>query len=64
MILEKGVWEDMFPLGEGQLHLKLQVVLSDHERDKIRMMVLISLRNFCSTAFVLLNLNVANLMYR
>ncbi|KAK2395537.1 putative replication factor C subunit [Trifolium repens] len=38
MILEKGVWEDMFPLGEGQLHLKLQVVLSDHERDRIRMM--------------------------
>ncbi|WJX28296.1 hypothetical protein P8452_17035 [Trifolium repens] len=38
MILEKGVWEDMFPLGEGQLHLKLQVVLSDEERDRIRMM--------------------------
>ncbi|XP_045789926.1 nucleolar protein dao-5 isoform X2 [Trifolium pratense] len=38
LILEKGVWEDMFPLGEGQLHLKLQVVLSDEERDRIRMM--------------------------
>jgi hypothetical protein len=53
MILEKGVWEDMFPLGEGQLHLKLQVVLSDEERDRIRMMVLISLRNFfCSTSCI------------
>ncbi|CAI8589860.1 unnamed protein product [Vicia faba] len=38
MILEKGVWEDTFPLGEGYLHLKLQVVLSDEERNKIRMM--------------------------
>lgn len=43
MILEKGVWEDTFPLGEGYLHLKLQVVLSDEERDRIRMMVLVSL---------------------
>jgi len=41
LILQKGVWEDMFPLGEGQLHLKLQVILSDEERDRIRMMVLI-----------------------
>ncbi|KAI5445855.1 hypothetical protein KIW84_013911 [Lathyrus oleraceus] len=38
MILEKGVWEDTFPLGEGYLHLRLQVVLSDEERDRIRMM--------------------------
>ncbi|CAK8531934.1 unnamed protein product [Lathyrus sativus] len=38
MILEKGVWEDTFPLGEGYLHLKLQVVLSNEERDRIRMM--------------------------
>lgn len=38
LILQKGVWEDMFPLGEGQLHLKLQVILSDEERDRIRMM--------------------------
>lgn len=39
MILEKGVWEDNFPLGGGNLHLKLQVILSDEERDRIRMMV-------------------------
>lgn len=53
MILQKGVWEDMFPLGEGQLHLKLQVILSDEERDRIRMMVLISfLYTKCCNAFI------------
>ncbi|CAJ2633196.1 unnamed protein product [Trifolium pratense] len=31
-------WEDMFPLGGGYLHLKLQVAFSDEERDRIRMM--------------------------
>ncbi|XP_012574189.1 uncharacterized protein [Cicer arietinum] len=38
LILEKGVWEDMFPIGGGKLHLKLQVILSDEERERIRMM--------------------------
>ncbi|RYR20546.1 hypothetical protein Ahy_B03g065716 isoform B [Arachis hypogaea] len=38
LILEKGVWEDMFTLGEGHLHLKLQFILSYEERDRIRIM--------------------------
>lgn len=38
LILQKGVWEDIFPLGEGHLNLKLQVILNDKERDRIRMM--------------------------
>lgn len=41
MILEKGVWEDTFPLGDGHLHLKLQFILNDEERDRIRIMVAI-----------------------
>ncbi|TKY72793.1 transcriptional regulator ATRX-like isoform X1 [Spatholobus suberectus] len=36
LILEKGVWEDNFPLGGGHLRLKLQFILSDEERDRIR----------------------------
>ncbi|RDX83115.1 hypothetical protein CR513_35999 [Mucuna pruriens] len=36
LIVEKGVWEDNFPLGGGHLRLKLQFILSDEERDKIR----------------------------
>ncbi|XP_058758602.1 uncharacterized protein LOC131631843 isoform X4 [Vicia villosa] len=56
MILEKGVWEDTFPLGEGYLHLKLQVVLSDEERDKIRMMRQTALKK---KQDVLLNSNAA-----
>ncbi|XP_027360173.1 uncharacterized protein LOC113868610 isoform X2 [Abrus precatorius] len=36
LILEKGVWEDIFPLGVGHLHLKLQFILNDEERDRIR----------------------------
>ncbi|XP_027902021.1 uncharacterized protein LOC114162359 isoform X6 [Vigna unguiculata] len=36
LILEKGVLEDKFPLGGGHLRLKLQVILSDEERDRIR----------------------------
>ncbi|XP_061362781.1 uncharacterized protein LOC133306471 isoform X2 [Gastrolobium bilobum] len=38
LILEKGVWEDTFPLGAGHLHLKLQFILNDEERDRIRIM--------------------------
>lgn len=36
LILEKGVWEDNFPLGGGHLRLKLEFILSDEERDRIR----------------------------
>ncbi|CAJ1975815.1 unnamed protein product [Sphenostylis stenocarpa] len=36
LILEKGVLEDNFPLGGGRLRLKLQFILSDEERDRIR----------------------------
>nr|XP_007138733.1 hypothetical protein PHAVU_009G232800g [Phaseolus vulgaris]ESW10727.1 hypothetical protein PHAVU_009G232800g [Phaseolus vulgaris] len=36
LILEKGVLEDKFPLGGGHLRLKLQFILSDEERDRIR----------------------------
>lgn len=41
LILEKGVLEDKFPLWGGHLRLKLQVILSDEERDRIRSLVLI-----------------------
>ncbi|KAF7806719.1 uncharacterized protein G2W53_038880 [Senna tora] len=37
-IVEKGVWEDIFSLGHGHLHLKLQFILNDEERDRIRRM--------------------------
>ncbi|XP_020224046.1 uncharacterized protein LOC109806098 isoform X4 [Cajanus cajan] len=36
LILEKGVWEENFPLGGGHLRLKLQFILSDEERERIR----------------------------
>ncbi|KAK7411944.1 hypothetical protein VNO78_03389 [Psophocarpus tetragonolobus] len=36
LILEKGVFEDNFPLGGGHLRLRLQFILSDEERDRIR----------------------------
>ncbi|CAL0320302.1 unnamed protein product [Lupinus luteus] len=38
LILEKVVWEDIFPLGTGHLHLRLQFILSDEERDRIRIL--------------------------
>ncbi|KAL5572487.1 hypothetical protein UlMin_022084 [Ulmus minor] len=38
-IVEKGLWDDIFPLeGGGQVHLKLQFVLNEDERNRIRMM--------------------------
>ncbi|XP_028774180.1 uncharacterized protein LOC114731208 isoform X2 [Neltuma alba] len=37
-IVEKGVWEDIFALGHGHLRLKLQFILNDEDRDRIRMM--------------------------
>ena len=41
-IVEKGVWEDNFALGHGYLRLKLQFILNDEDRDRIRMMVLLT----------------------
>lgn len=39
-IVEKGLWDDLFPLeGGGHVHMKLQFVLSEEERSQIRMMV-------------------------
>lgn len=39
-IVEKGHWDDLFPLeGGGHVHMKLQFVLSEEERSRIRMMV-------------------------
>lgn len=41
LIVEKGLWDDLFPLEEGgQVHMKLQFVLSEDERNRIRLMVL------------------------
>ncbi|XP_062147954.1 uncharacterized protein LOC133856918 isoform X4 [Alnus glutinosa] len=38
-IVEKGIWDDLFLLeGGGHVHMKLQFVLSEEERDRIRMM--------------------------
>ncbi|KAM5547406.1 hypothetical protein ABKV19_001744 [Rosa sericea] len=38
-IVEKGLWDDFFPLkGGGFLHMKLQFVLNEEERNQIRMM--------------------------
>ncbi|KAJ0881925.1 hypothetical protein HanRHA438_Chr10g0479481 [Helianthus annuus] len=35
-ILEKGVWDDMFPIeGGGLIHMKLEFVLSDQERNRV-----------------------------
>ncbi|XP_075670100.1 uncharacterized protein LOC142639843 isoform X2 [Castanea sativa] len=38
-IVEKGLWDDLFPLeGGGHVHMKLQFFLSEEERSRIRMM--------------------------
>ncbi|KAM7519608.1 hypothetical protein LguiB_018570 [Lonicera macranthoides] len=38
-IVEKGLWDDLFPLeGGGHVHLRLQFILSKEERDRIRIM--------------------------
>ncbi|KAJ0745646.1 hypothetical protein HanPI659440_Chr10g0400891 [Helianthus annuus] len=35
-ILEKGVWDDMFPIeGGGLIHMKLEFVLSDQDRNRV-----------------------------
>ncbi|CAI9286069.1 unnamed protein product [Lactuca saligna] len=38
-IIEKGTWDDMFPIeGGGLIHMKLQFILNDEERNRIRSM--------------------------
>ncbi|KAJ9538627.1 hypothetical protein OSB04_031360 [Centaurea solstitialis] len=38
-IIEKGIWDDLFPIeGGGIIHMKLEFVLSDEERKRIRLM--------------------------
>ncbi|KAH7519197.1 hypothetical protein FEM48_Zijuj08G0010200 [Ziziphus jujuba var. spinosa] len=38
-IVEKGLWDDFFPLeGGGQVHMKLQFILNEDERNQIRLM--------------------------
>lgn len=40
-IVEKGIWDDLFPLEEGgHVHMKLQFSLSEEERHRIRGVVL------------------------
>ncbi|GLU10042.1 hypothetical protein SLE2022_268710 [Rubroshorea leprosula] len=37
MIVEKGIWDEIFPLeGGGHVHMKLQFVLNEEERQRIR----------------------------
>lgn len=46
LIVEKGLWDDFFPLkGGGHVHLKLQFVLSEDERNRIRVMVYSKVKN-------------------
>lgn len=41
LVMEKGTWDDIFPFeGGGHVHMKLQFVLSEEERHRIRIMVL------------------------
>ncbi|RWR73674.1 hypothetical protein CKAN_00197600 [Cinnamomum micranthum f. kanehirae] len=38
-VVEKGVWDDLFPLkGGGQVHMKLQFILSEEEHKRIQFM--------------------------
>ncbi|KAB1209317.1 Glutamate-rich WD repeat-containing protein 1 [Morella rubra] len=38
-IVEKALWDDLFPLqGGGQVHMKLQFVLSEEEQNRVRML--------------------------
>ncbi|KAG7030484.1 hypothetical protein SDJN02_08831 [Cucurbita argyrosperma subsp. argyrosperma] len=40
-IVEKGYWDDLFPLeGGGRVHLQFQFALSEDDRSRIRMMIL------------------------
>ena len=52
-IVEKGYWDDLFPLeGGGRVHLKFQFALSEDDRSRIRTMVFAS-----NLIFLLINLN-------
>lgn len=49
-IVEKGIWDDFFPLEEGgHVHMTLQFSLSEEERNRIRGVVLnvFSLSHLC-----------------
>ncbi|KAI3711563.1 hypothetical protein L1987_70102 [Smallanthus sonchifolius] len=38
-IIEKGIWDDVFPIeGGGLIHMKLQFFLSEEDRNRIRLM--------------------------
>ncbi|KAL7091757.1 hypothetical protein ACP275_12G124000 [Erythranthe tilingii] len=38
-VMEKGYWDEVFPINEGgNVHMKLQFILSDEERNRIRLM--------------------------
>lgn len=40
-IVEKGIWDDLFPLEEGgHVHMKLRFSLSEEDRNRIRGVVL------------------------
>lgn len=46
-IVEKGIWDDLFPLsGGGFVRMKLQFVLNEEERNRIRMMVFSCVASF------------------
>ncbi|XP_057985698.1 uncharacterized protein LOC110647031 isoform X3 [Hevea brasiliensis] len=39
LVIEKGVWDDIFPFeGGGHVHMKLQFVLNEEDRQRIRIM--------------------------
>ncbi|XP_065850181.1 uncharacterized protein [Euphorbia lathyris] len=39
LVIEKGIWDDLFPLeGGGHVHMKLQFILSEADRHRIRIM--------------------------
>ena len=41
LVIQKGLLDDIFPLkGGGHVHMKLQFILSEEERNRIRIMVL------------------------
>jgi hypothetical protein len=40
LVIEKGIWDDTFPLeGGGHVRMKVQFVLSEADRHRIRLMV-------------------------
>lgn len=54
-IVEKGLWDAFFSLkGGGLVHMKLQFVLNEEERIRIRLMVLFR----GSDLFLMININL------